>query len=907
MRNWKQLLPALVGATIVIAIILYVAFYFVFLDLFVDLWWFRSLELEGYFWLKLLYRFILSGGVTVLFFAIFFFHFWIASRYLGLNPPDEVLLNIDKRKRFQRFADTFMDGSVKIYTPLSLILAVVIATPFYEQWEAALLFFFGGGSGVVEPVYGHDISFYLFSYPIYMVIQQELLITSVILFFMVGCLYWVEHVFVPDQSSEYPLGAKIHLTILLGFIVLFVVWGFFLDRFSLLYDSTHEPVFFGPGFVEIRYQLPLIWLAIISFLIIAIAAVVYIFSEKHRAKWPLATSVTVFLMILGLQNIDFIPTVLNTFVVKPNPVKAEGHFMKHNIEATLDAYDLKNINTVNLEAAVDATPDIEAWTSQQHFENIPVWDREQLTDGYMQLQGIRPYYIFPAVDEDRYLLNGHYQQVNLAAREMNISRLPEEAQNWENTHLRYTHGYGAVITPAAQDAGKPIVWYLRDLNMHSDVGFKVKNPDIYFGQENYKYAIVPNDLKIAGLSDSGLEAQKQYDGGAGVPIPSLFRKLLFAFYFGDEKIFFSTNISEESRVLLRRNIIKRINTLTPFLHLDKDPYLVMTGDRFFWVQDAYTLSDKYPVSKPAQDDFLDGEHDFNYIRNSVKITIDAYSGKVNYYISAPNDPIIQAYSRAYPGVFKDLDEMPKELRQHLRYPRDLFYMQMKVYAKYHQQDPALFYEQAETWQFASVDEKPVLPYFITMDFEDVGGNTDAGGCNNKAEFVMINPMTPIHRDNLSMVGIAGTMDKADCETGYKPNITVYKYHKDVQVNGPAQIDALIDQNPEISEQFTLWDQHGSEVKRGRMIILPIGKGTMLYVQPIYMISTKTKIPELARVIVSIGNQVVMDKTLRSAFRRLKTLFKLNVQEATGISEKDVPPPESPDAIKARLEAEVKNE
>ncbi len=878
MRNWKQLLPTLVGTTIVIAIILYVAFYFIFLDLFVDLWWFSSLDLEGYFWLKLLYRFILSGGVTLTFFGIFFFHFWIASRYLGLNPPDEVLLDINKRKRFQKFSDVFMEGSAKIYTPLSFILAIVIAIPFYNQWESALLFFFGENSGVTEPVYGHDISFYLFSYPIYVLVQQELLITSILLFFMVGFLYWLEHIFVPDQNTEYPLGAKIHLTILIGFVVLFVIYGFFLDRFALLYTDSHEPVFFGPGFVEIRYELPLIWIAVISFLMIAVATIMFIFSQRHRSKWPLLLSIIIFLSVLGLQTVEFIPNIISKFIVKPNPVKTEKSFMQNNIKATLDAYGLNHIKTVDVEARVDATKDIEEWSSQQHFENIPVWDREHLTDGYMQLQGIRPYYKFLAVDEDRYFLRGHTQQVNLSAREINISQLPQEAQNWENTHLRYTHGYGAVVTPAAQDAGKPILWYLRDLNMHSDVGFSVKNPNIYFGQGNYNYAIVPNDLDIRELSDSDSTIKEKYNGGAGILIPTYFRKLLFSFYLKDTNIFLSPNISQESRVLLRRNITKRINTITPFLHLDKDPYLVITKNRFFWIQDAYTLSDKYPVSKPAQSDFLDGPQEFNYIRNSVKITVDAYSGKVNYYIADPTDPIIHAYSRAYPGVFQNLDEMPEELREHLRYPRDLYYLQMKIYAKYHQQSAELFYEQAETWQFATINNKPVEPYFITMDFDH---------CDNREEFVMINPMTPVRRDNLSMISIAGTLDKKGCGLVYKPEITVYKFHKDIQVNGPAQVDALIDQNPEISEQFTLWDQHGSTVKRGRMIILPMGN-SMLYVQPIYMISTKTKIPELVRVIVSIGNHVVMDKTLRSAFKRLKKRFLNHANDKSGISELDTP-------------------
>jgi len=870
MRNLK-FLPALIGATLVIAVILYVAFYFIFLDLFVDLWWFESLKLEAYFWLKLLYKFFLSGGVTLVFFAIFFFHFWVASRYLGLNPPDEILDSIDKRRRFQRFSEMFMSGSVKIYTPISLVLAIFIAIPFYNQWETSLLFFFGGKSGVSESIYGNDISFYLLSFPIYTLVQQELLTTAILIFCMIGILYWLEHIFVPDQRIEYPIGAKVHLIILIGFVVAFVVWGFMLQRFSLLYTNSHEPVFYGPGFVEIRYKLPLIWLGIATFLATAITASLFIFSEKHRIKAPFLISLVAFLCVLGLPKIDFIPYLIQKFIVNPNPVKAEKPFIQHNIDATLDAYDLRNIKTVEMPVKLDATADIEAWSTQKHFENIPVWDREYIIDSYKQLQEIRPYYKFLSVDEDRYFVLDHTRQVNLAAREINIAKLPPEAQNWENTHLRYTHGYGAVITPAAQDAGNPLVWYLRDLNMHSDVGFNVKHPDIYYGQEKFDYAIVPNNLNIVGIAGSDPTMTESYHGEGGVPIPSLFRKALFAFYFKDEKIFFSTNISTESKVKIYRNINDRIKKLTPFLHQDKDPYLVLTNDRFYWIQDAYTLSDRYPASKPADDDFLDGDEKFNYIRNSVKIVVDAFDGDVDFYISDPSDAIIQAYNNAYPGLFKNLDEMPAELKKHLRYPRELYYLQMKVFAKYHQQSPELFYEQAETWQFANVRDQQVMPYYQTMDF---------GHCNAREEFVMINPMTPVNRDNLSMIGVAGTLDTAKCGLDYKPSITIYKFGKDVQVNGPAQVEALVNQDPEISAQFTLWGQQGSSVKMGRMIILPMGN-TVLYVHPIYLASVKNKIPELTRVIVSIGNEVVMDKTIWSAFNRLKQIYMKNAAESDG--------------------------
>ena len=712
----------------------------------------------------------------------------------------------------------------------------------------------------------------MLSYPTFILIQKELLITAILLFFSIGLLYWLEHVFIPNQSKEYPLGVKVHLSILMGFVAAFVVWGFMLDRFNLLYTNTHEPIFYGPGFVEIRYQLPLIWLEIITFIATALSAGLFIFSEQHRVKAPFLISLSVFIVAIVLPRIELIPNLVHKYIVNPNPVKTNKPFMQQNIDATLSAYDLKNINTVDLSIKLNATEDIDTWGTQKRFENIPVWDREFIIDSYKQLQEIRPYYKILSVDEDRYFVLDHTRQVNLAAREVNTSKLPPEAQNWENIHLRYTHGYGAAVTPAAQDANKPLVWYLRDLNMNSDVGFKVEHPDIYYGLEHYEYAIVPNKLNIEAIAGSDPSVTLEYHGEGGIPISSLFRKGLLSFYFKDEKIFLSTNISTQSKIKIRRNITERIHTLAPFLHLDKDPYLVINSDRFYWIQDAYTISNKYPDSKPSGHDFLDGKQNFNYIRNSVKIVVDAYDGDVDFYISDPSDAIIKAYDNAYPGLFKNLDEMPVDLKKHLRYPRDLYYLQMKMYAKYHQQSPELFYEQAETWAQAKVRGEPVQPYYQTMDF---------GNCNDSEEFVLIEPMTPVNRSNLSMIGVAGTMDKKTCgDTSYKPGITIYKFGKDIQVNGPAQIEALTQQDPEISAQFTLWGQYGSVVEMGRMIILPMGH-TVLYVQPIYIASAKDKMPQLTRIIVSIGNETIMDTTLWSAFNRLKQIFIKNAAESDG--------------------------
>ncbi|ASF45648.1 UPF0182 family protein [Methylovulum psychrotolerans] len=864
MGNLKSL-PALIGSALVIMGILYIAFHFIFLDLFVDLWWFESLKLENYFWLKLLYKYLLSGAVTLGFFAIFFLHFWIASSYLGLNPPDDVRHDVAKRQKFQKIANTFMSGSAKVYTPISLVLAIIIAIPFYTQWETALLYFFGSNSGVNDNVYGQDISFYLLFYPVYQLVQQELLGTAILIFAMIAALYWLEHTLIPNQRKDYPKGAKIHLSLLLGFVVGFVVWGFMLQRFALLHSDSHEPIFYGPGFIELRYQLPLIWAAIGTFLATAVTAGLFIFWPKHRIKTPFLVSLTAFVCVLVLPKIGFIPSLLQRYLVNPNPVKTEKPFIQNNIDATLAAYQLGNIKQADVSINLNAAKDIETWGTQKRFENIPVWDREFIIDSYRQLQEIRPYYHFRSVDEDRYFVLDHIRQVNISARELNTSKLPQEAKNWENLHLRYTHGYGAVISPAAQDADKPQVWYLRDLNMTSDIGLSTAHPDIYYGQEQFDYAIVPNKLDIVGIAGTDPSQNEAYHGEGGIPIASTFRKALFAIYLHDEKIFFSTNIASDSRLKIHRNISERVAKLAPFLRLDKDPYLVITKDRFYWLMDAYTVSDKYPVSKPTDSDFGQGQQRFNYIRNSVKVVVDAFDGDVDFYIAEPKDPIIQAYHSAYPNLFKNLADMPADLRSHLRYPRDLYTIQMQMYAKYHQNSPELFYEQAETWQFANVRDKPVLPYYQTMDF---------GNCNDSEEFVLINPMTPVNRNNLSMIGVASTIDSRQCGKDYQPSITVYQFGKDVQVNGPAQIEALTQQVPEISAQFTLWGQSESIVEMGRMIILPMGN-TVLYVQPIYIASVKNKMPELTRVIVSIGNETVMDKTIAGAFEKLKQIFIKN--------------------------------
>ncbi|MCX8049974.1 MAG: UPF0182 family protein [Methylohalobius sp.] len=856
MRTWKRWLLVIGGGILILSLLVLIvgALLSHFL---IDLWWFFSLNFGGYFWLRLLYRYILSGGVTLGFFALFFANFWVASRYLGVYSRPKTKGRLKLLHRFQT-------GAMEVYAPLSLGMAIVLAVPFYRQWEAGLLFFFGPTAGVQDPYYGNDIGFYLFRLPIFLLLQKKLLTIFLVLLVASFILYWIEHQVVGEQKIPFPAGAKIHLTLLAILSTLIQGWGFMLERFSLLYVNSHEPVFYGPGFVEMRYQLPLIWLSLLFFLVIAGSAIVY--AHRRRGLAICLAATICFLLVLGLRGVELIPALLEQYIVRANPVTTEGRFMHNNIEATLAAYDLTKVTTVDFKISRQPEQDITGQEVQDYIANIPVWDEAFLSDVYQQLQGLRPYYQFSPVDVARYSIQGQVQQVNLAAREVNLTKLPHEAaETWENKHLRYTHGYGVVMTPAAQEGERPMTWYIYDLTLDSPVGFRINDPDIYYGQENLPYAIVPNKLEVTEIAGTRQTPEK-YHGGGGIEIKSLFRKLIAAIYFQEPKIFFSINITGESRLRIRRNIREQLKELAPYLVLDSDPYIVVTPERLYWIVDAYTVSRWYPISKTTvlTDDWPDGIGEINYIRNSVKIVVDAYDGHVDFYIADPQDPIIRGFSRAYPGVFKPIAAMPLELQSQLRYPRDMFYLQMQIYAKYHQRQPELFYQQSETWSFARAGDAPKRPYYLTVKLMQREHP-------NLQPFVQICPLTPVGRDNLSALALAGVRDLK--EGPYRPELVVYRFGKEFQVEGPAQITALIDQNPEISASFTLWGQLGSEVRRGRIIVLPVGH-SMLYVQPVYLISAgQTKIPQLMRVIVSMGGIVVMERTLKESFDKLRQLLE----------------------------------
>lgn len=848
MQRWKRTLAFLIAAVVGMSVAA-AGISFLCSNYLVDIWWFESLGLGGYYWQRLLYRYVVFASVTLLFFILFFANFWVASRYLGTVAPKQPRSTQSNLKAYQDVLTLFRTGSMWLYTPLSLFVAVFVAMPFFEQWEAFLLFIFASPMNVSDPVFGRDISYYLFSLPVYDLLQRRLLLALFILLCGSGLLYWAERRMLNQQNQKLPHGARWHLVFLFLLLVATEIWALTLQRYELLYTQSHLPLFYGPGFVEMNITLPIVWGCIILLGAAGLSLPPALKNPRYL-KIPLAFA-CMFFLALGLRNATFLTRFVDRYLVKPNEISKERPYIENNIRATLAAYGLSDVETRDF--TPDTIPiDLGAPNIREQLRNIPVWDGELLEDVYRQLQQLRTYYNFSDVHVDRYSVDGLYQQVFLSARELSHNQLPAGARNWINEHLVYTHGYGAVMTPACQAGDEPMTWFIRGIPPESTVGFQIEQPGIYFGLEDYNYVVVPNDAGEIDYPKGNTNVAANYSGKDGIPINSLFRKLIFATYFQDRNLFLTTNTNERSRILFRRNVVERIRTLAPFLLLDGSPYLVVTPRGLYWIQDAYTVSDWYPNATPHTLD----SGPVNYMRNSVKIVVDAYNGTVNFYRFDSKDPIASAYSEIYPGLFKDKETMPPELASHVRYPKDIFEVQMSIYARYQQQDPEVFYQQEDTWEFAKTfvgnETLPIKPYYVTLDLISPP----------RFDFLLLVPMSPKGRENLRAVAIAG------CDPPHYGKITVYSFPKGQLVFGPSQIHALINQDTKISEQFTLWDQVGSQVDRGRMVILPVGK-VILYIQPIYLkSSTQLKIPELKRIIVSQGETVVMEPSIEEAYSRL---------------------------------------
>ena len=825
-------------------------------EVLVDWFWFSALGYPEVFWTVLRAKVALFLAVIAASFIVLwlngFVAYRLAERHRRLSPVvspwgstgNPTLAAFLARRSWWIPWRSLVAGG-------ALVLAALVALGEASNWDAALRFIRQAPYGEADPLFGKDIGFYLFSLPAYVELKNWMLLTLALSVLVAGAVYWARGDLAPEKRPPATPWVIAHGSVLLGLFFAVKAWSYWLDRYLLLYGDNAVVV--GASYTDIHVELP----ALLALVGLALAAA----SASWANIWvrtymlPAAAAVLVFGGSIALALA--VPALFERLYVKPNELQLETPYLKRNIALTREAYNLRQITVKPFPAEQGLTfQSLQA--NRATIDNIRLWDWQPLMATYAQLQEIRTYYKFHSIDIDRYEIDRSYQQVMLSARELEPERLPSNAQTWVNLHLLFTHGYGVVMSPVTRKSAEGLpLFYLRDIPPVASGGPPVREPRIYFGQGDDSYVIVDGSTPEFDYPMGEENVYGTYEGEGGVSVGGVARRALFAWYFDDLNILLTDYITSASRVLFRRNIQHRVETIAPFLRLDHDPYVVVSAGKLFWVQDAYTTSDWFPYAEPLPGGGA------NYIRNSVKIAIDAYNGSVDFYISDSADPIIKTYSRIFPGLFKPFSSMPADLQRHVRYPEDLFIIQAQMYRTYHMDAPEVFYNREDLWQFPRQpaafngveegDGARMAPYYIIMRLPGEA----------RAEFFLMLPMAPSRRENM-IAWLAARCDAPDYG-----KLIVYEFPKEKLVYGPFQIEARINQNTEISQQISLWNQMGSRVIRGHLLVVPI-ENSILYVSPLYLRAATGQLPELKRVIAAYGDQVVMKETLAEA---LTALFK----------------------------------
>ena len=734
------------------------------------------------------------------------------------------------------------DETARLAKPLAILIAVVLALLAGNwgtvQWEDVLLFMNRVTVGTLDPIKGKDIGFYLFSLPFLEMLVAFAGFALPVIMVMVALQYWLRGaITLTVQGLGVDPWARRHLAVLVGICSLTVAAGFYLDGFRLLLSGSGT--FHGAGYADVHARLPTY--GILAFLTPLAGGVLA--AGIWRGVWRTVLIPVVFLFVAYGGGIVLYPSLLQKFKVAPNELDLEMPYIKNAITFTRLGYDLDKIETIPFDVDLKLTA-ADIANNEATIKNIRLWDHAPLLKTYSQLQQIRTYYKFFDVDNDRYLVNGRYTQVMLSPRELSYADLP--SRNWINERLIFTHGNGITMGPVSRVSKEGLPeFFVKDIPPVSLADIRVKRPEIYFGELSNEYVVVKTKVPEFGYPTATGNINTTYAGKGGVPLDSPLRKALFAARFGTEKILLSSDITSGSRIIFNRTINERVRAVAPFLRFDGDPYMVVTANgELKWIIDAYTVSDRLPYSKPLKGGL-------NYMRNSVKAVVDAYDGSLDFYISDPNDVLLKVYSRIFPRLFKPLSAMPADLAEHVRYPQQFLQIQAAMFASYHMTDPKVFYNKENLWQVPVLGDKPMEPYYTIMKLPG----------EKKEEYILLLPFTPSRRDNLAAWLIAR------CDAPNYGKIRAYTFPRDRLIFGPKQIDARINQDSFISQQLTLWNQRGSEVIRGSMLMIPIEK-SLLYVQPLYLAADKDALPELKRVIVAYGDEVVMEENLELALQRL---------------------------------------
>jgi uncharacterized membrane protein (UPF0182 family) len=653
--------------------------------------------------------------------------------------------------------------------------------------------------------------------------------------------------------------AKTHLFILGGLFFVLLGINFRLRAFDVLLSSRSE-TFFGPGFTDLTVTLPVLQFLTYLSLLAAGSMVLNVWLKK---PW-ISAGLVALIFAVQILGLGLYAGVVQEYRVRPNEISRETPFIENNIKFTSMAFDLEDVTASLFELNNTLTSE-DLSKNELTIKNIRLWDPRPLKDTYSQLQEIRLYYDFNDVDVDRYKINDTFVEVMISAREIESSGLPTSAQNWINEHLVYTHGYGVVASRVniVTKEGLPEL-FVKDIPPSSEV-FDIQRAEIYFGEKTVDYVIVKTTTDEFDYPSGDENKYATYQGDSGVQLNSIIKKLAMSFYFGTPKIYLSNDITPESRVLFNRDIRTITRKITPFLTYDQDPYIVSSEGRLFWIMDGYTTSSGYPYSTPHSG--------VNYIRNPVKVVIDAYTGETTFYVIDTSDPIIQTYATIFPELFKPISQMSDDLKSHLRYPEDMFSLQSSAYTRYHMKDPRVFYNLEDMWNVPNelYDNKRIKmdPYYIIMKLPG----------EEKEEFILMLPFTPRNKDNM----IAWMYARSDPENYGK--LGVFKFPKQELIFGPMQLEARIDQDSKISEQLTLWGQVGSRVIRGNLLVIPV-ENSILYVEPLYLLADQSQLPELKRVIVAYDEKIVMEENLETA---LSTLFGAYEEISTTPVEPGSPP------------------
>ena len=762
----------------------------------------------------------------------------------------------------------------------SAIVAWGFALAFSSNWDTYLRFRYGGEYGIRDPLYGIDVGFYLFRLPFYELEQHFLgyltfvTLAAVIAVYVIGSSFQVAGGGLTLRTTR---SAIRHTTALLLVLVGLAGWQFYLDQYGLVYSTLG--VVYGAGYAADHVTRIALWV-MVRVSILACALLVLNF---FRPKMKAIVVGTISYIALYSFGILLLPAAFQHYYVRPNELAFETPYLKKYIASTRTAYGLDKVQATSYSALGDLTPAAIA-RNQDTIDNIRLWDDRPLLQTFRQTQAIRLYYNFYNVDTDRYRLADGYHQVMLSTRELS-QELPPKAQTWVNERLQFTHGYGVVMNFVAKTTGDGVPDYILDnIPAQSKFGLHVARPEIYYGKSMQGYRIVATRVKEFDYPKGNDNVYTSYSGSGGIPLDSFWKRLLFAWTQGDANILLTSYLSPESRIQIWRRVRERVAQIAPFLRFDDDPYPVLSDGKLYWIEDAYTVSDYFPYSNPSSDlqrqRRADANADLginpgemiqsqktaavadteltgrlNYIRNSVKAVIDMYNGTVRFYAMDPSDPVLAVYRRAFPDAFADLSQLPKDLKGHLRYPQDLFAIQADQYRLFHMTDPQVFYNQEDLWQFPSEryegDTHFMRPYYVLMRLPD----------STRLEYLLMTPFTPPGRDNM----IAWMAAKCDFPDYGK--IVVFMLPKEKLIYGPSQVEAMIDQNTDISRQLSLWDQRGSHVIRGKQIVTPI-ENSFLYVVPLYLTATGVSFPQLKRVIVAAGGRVTMAATLDTALADL---------------------------------------